>query len=86
MIDQLMEVMQSHGIVGLCLSFFAYLCFDQQRTIKSLHKQISDMHHINAIKVEQTMESLERAVREVENESARIGGMLINQNNNNNRR
>lgn len=76
MIDQLIAVLETHGIVGLCLGFFAYLCFDQQRTIKSLHKQISDMHHINAIKVEQTMESLERAIRDVENESARVGGMM----------
>lgn len=76
MIDQLITVLQSHGIVGLSLGFFAYLCFDQQKTIKSLHKQIADMHHINAVKVEQSMESLERAIREVENESARVGGMM----------
>jgi hypothetical protein len=76
MIDQLIAVLETHGIVGLCLGFFAYLCFDQQRTIKSLHKQIADMHHINAIKVEQTMESLERAIRNVETESAHIGGMV----------
>ena len=76
MIDQLIAVLQTHGIVGLSLGFFAYLCFDQQKTIKNLHKQIADMHHINAVKIEQTMESLERAVREVENESARVGGMM----------
>lgn len=76
MIDQLIAVLETHGIVGLSLGFFAYLCFDQQKTIKSLHKQIAEMHHINAIKVEQTLQSLESAVREVERESAHVGGMV----------
>lgn len=76
MVDQLIAVLETHGIVGLCLGFFAYLCFDQQKTIKGLHVQIAEMHHINAIKIEQTMKSLEDAVREVERESAHVGGMV----------
>ena len=76
MIDALIDVLSTHGIAGLCLGFFAYLCFDQHSTIKKLQEQMHNEHKINAIKIEQSMQSLERAVYEMQGDTARMSGQM----------
>jgi len=77
MIDALIDVLSTHGIAGLCLGFFAYLCFDQHSTIKKLQEQNHNEHKINAIKIEQSMQSLERAVYEMQGDTARMSGAMM---------
>ena len=48
MVDALVDVLSTHGLAGLCLGFFAYLCFDQHQTIKKMQSQVQDMHKLNA--------------------------------------
>ena len=77
MIDALIGVLQTHGIAGLCLGFFAYLCFDQHATIKKLQDQMHSQHKINAIKIEQTMANLEHAIYEMQGDTARMSGQMM---------
>ncbi len=79
MIDALIDVLQTHGIAGLCLGFFAYLCFDQHATIKKMQSSMQDMHKLNAIKIEQTMANLEHAIYEMQGDTARMSGQMMNQ-------
>ena len=80
MIDALIGVLETHGIAGLCLGFFAYLCFDQHQTIKKMQAQATEMHKINAIKVEQTMQSLEHSIYEMQGDTARMSGQMMTSN------
>ena len=73
----MIEVLQSHGIAGLCLGFFAYLCFDQQSTIKKLQAQMHQQHKLNAIKVEASMQNLEHAIYEMQGDTARMSGQMM---------
>jgi len=79
MVDALVEVLSTHGLAGLCLGFFAYLCFDQHQTIKKMQTQVQDMHKLNAIKIEQTMANLEHAIYEMQGDTARMQGQMMNQ-------
>ena len=74
MVDALVDVLSTHGLAGLCLGFFAYLCFDQHQTIKKMQSQVQDMHKLNAIKIEQTMANLEHAIYEMQGDTARMSG------------
>ena len=77
MVDALVDVLSTHGLAGLCLGFFAYLCFDQHQTSKKMQSQVQDMHKLNAIKIEQTMASLEHAVYEMQGDTARMSGQMM---------
>ena len=77
MVDALVDVLSTHGLAGLCLGFFAYLCFDQHQTIKKMQSQVQDMHKLNAIKIEQTMANLEHAIYEMQGDSARMSGQMM---------
>ena len=76
MVDALVDVLSTHGLAGLCLGFFAYLCFDQHQTIKKMQSQVQDMHKLNAIKIEQTMANLEHAIYEMQGDTARMSGQM----------
>mgnify|MGYP003302195832 CR=1 FL=1 len=76
MVDALVDVLSTHGLAGLCLGFFAYLCFDQHQTIKKMQSQVQDMHKLNAIKIEQTMANLEHAIYEMQGDTARMSCLL----------
>ena len=75
--DALVDVLSTHGLAGLCLGFFAYLCFDQHQTIKKMQSQVQDMHKLNAIKIEQTMANLEHAIYEMQGDTARMSGQMM---------
>ena len=45
MVDALVDVLSTHGLAGLCLGFFAYLCFDQHQTIKKMQSQVQVKCH-----------------------------------------
>ena len=77
MVDALVDVLSTHGLAGLCLGFFAYLCFDQHQTIKKTQSQVQDMHKLNAIKIEQTMANLEHAIYEMQGDTARMSGQMM---------
>lgn len=77
MVDALVDVLSTHGLAGLCLGFFAYLCFDQHQTIKKMQSQVQDMHKLNAIKIEQTMANLEHAIYEMQGDTARMSGQMM---------
>ena len=77
MVDALVDVLSTHGLAGLCLAFFAYLCFDQHQTIKKMQSQVQDMHKLNAIKIEQTMANLEHAIYEMQGDTARMSGQMM---------
>ena len=77
MVDALVDVLSTHGLAGLCLGFFAYLCFDQHQTIKKMQAQVPDMHKLNAIKIEQTMANLEHAIYEMQGDTARMSGQMM---------
>jgi len=77
LIDALVDVLSTHGIAGLCLGFFAYLCFDQHSTIKKMQSQMHAQHKINAIKIEQTMANLEHAIYEMQGDTARMSGQMM---------
>ena len=77
MVDTLVDVLSTHGLAGLCLGFFAYLCFDQHQTIKKMQSQVQDMHKLNAIKIEQTMANLEHAIYEMQGDTARMSGQMM---------
>ena len=77
MVDALVDVLSTHGLAGLCLGFFAYLCFDQHQTMKKMQSQVQDMHKLNAIKIEQTMANLEHAIYEMQGDTARMSGQMM---------
>ena len=77
MVDALVDVLSTHGLAGLCLGFFAYLCFDQHQTIKKMQSQVQHMHKLNAIKIEQTMANLEHAIYEMQGDTARMSGQMM---------
>ena len=77
MVDALVDVLSTHGLAGLCLGFFAYLCFDQHQTIKKMQSQVQDMHKLNAIKIEQTMANLEPAIYEMQGDTARMSVQMM---------
>ena len=77
MVDALVDVLSTHGLAGLCLGFFAYLCFDQHQTIKKMQSQVQDMHKLHAIKIEQTMANLEHAIYEMQGDTARMSGQMM---------
>ena len=77
MVDALVDVLSTHGLAGLCLGFFAYLCFDQHQTIKKMQSQVQDMHKLNDIKIEQTMANLEHAIYEMQGDTARMSGQMM---------
>ena len=77
MVDALVDVLSTHGLAGLCLGFFAYLCFDQHQTIKKMQSQVQDMHKLNAIKIEQTMANLEHAIYEMQGDTARMSVQMM---------
>ena len=77
MVDALVDGLSTHGLAGLCLGFFAYLCFDQHQTIKKMQSQVQDMHKLNAIKIEQTMANLEHAIYEMQGDTARMSGQMM---------
>ena len=77
MVDALVDVLSTHGLAGLCLGFFAYLCFDQHQTIKKMQSEVQDMHKLNAIKIEQTMANLEHAIYEMQGDTARMSGQMM---------
>ena len=77
MVDALVDVLSTHGLAGLSLGFLAYLCFDQHQTIKKMQSQVQDMHKLNAIKIEQTMANLEHAIYEMQGDTARMSGQMM---------
>ena len=47
----IIEILKTYGLAGLGMAFFAYLCFDMNKTIKNLHKQMAEKDKIFAIKI-----------------------------------
>ncbi len=72
----IIEILKTYGLAGLGMAFFAYLCFDMNKTIKNLHKQMAEKDKIFAIKIEQHLEDLSGDVHEVQSDAAKVGGMV----------
>jgi len=44
-----------------------------------MQSSMQDMHKLNAIKIEQTMANLEHAIYEMQGDTARMSGQMMNQ-------
>ena len=74
MVENLIGILETHGIAGLMLGVMSWICITQLNTIKSMAKKHEDAMHIFAIKIEAKLDGISGDVADVDKSVAKAEG------------